>query len=64
LGANDNHVVRVIPPPRRRTPAEIAAERLRVLEDFVARYGLDYWDSHTEPPFADTTSQLTLKQAA
>jgi hypothetical protein len=41
-----------LPTPRRspvtdddsRTPAEIVAERLRILEAFVAEHGLTYWD--------------------
>jgi hypothetical protein len=44
----------------RRTPAEIAAERLRALEEFVARYGLDYWDHHDTVTYA----QLDLESEA
>jgi hypothetical protein len=52
------------PQPRRRTPAEIAAERLQVLREFTARWGLDYWDTHTEPPTADAAAQFDLGRAA
>ena len=31
-------------------PAEIVAERVRILEEFVAEHGMDYWDHHEAPP--------------
>ena len=33
-----------------RTPAEIVAEPVRILEEFVAEHGMDYWDHHDEAP--------------
>lgn len=47
---------------RPRTPAEIVAERLRILEEFVARYGMDYWDHHDVPPDSENV-QLHLDES-
>jgi hypothetical protein len=42
-----------------RTPAEIVAERLRILEAFIAEHGMDYWDRHDTAP-----EQLDLESEA
>jgi hypothetical protein len=47
--------------PPRETPAELAARRFRELSAFVRRYGIDYWDRHTEPP---NDAQLELGEVA
>jgi hypothetical protein len=52
------HLRLVESPPR--TPAEIVAERLRALEEFVERYGLDWWDHHDAPPDSEYV-QLDLE---
>ena len=42
-------------------PAEIAAERLAALEEFVERYGIDWWDHHDAAP---DVAQLNLESEA
>jgi hypothetical protein len=48
---------------RPRTPAEIVAERLQVLEEFVEKYGLDWWDHHDTAP-DQAQLQLDLESEA
>ena len=48
----------IVERPSRR-PAEIVAERLRILEEFMAEYGMDYWDHHDTAP-----QQLELESKA
>jgi hypothetical protein len=45
------------------TPAELAAERLRALEEFVEKYGIDWWDTHDAPPDAIQGTQLQLVES-
>ena len=48
---------------RPRTPAEIVAERFRAIDEFVERYGADWWDHHDAPPDAENV-QLDLESEA
>jgi hypothetical protein len=45
---SDRHLRAVDDQPR--SPAEIVAERLRILEEFIAEHGMDYWSWDDAPP--------------
>jgi hypothetical protein len=46
------------------TPAEIATERLWAREEFVEKYGIDWWDHHDAPPDTCRDVQLVLGERA